>query len=83
VEVGEELDVLQGASVDRRDLAKALALFDEVWVCLFPAERERIIGLLVARIDFDAGRGTVAITFRPTGIRSLAEEIEQAAEVTA
>jgi site-specific DNA recombinase len=83
VEVGEELAILQTASIDRRDLAKALSLFDPVWDVLFPAERERIIALLVERIDFDAARETVAITFRPTGIRSLAEEIEQAAEVTA
>jgi site-specific DNA recombinase len=82
-EIGEELSVLQTASVDRRDLARALALFDEVWACLFPREQERVIGLLIERIDFDAGRETVAITFRPTGIRALAEEIEQAAEVTA
>jgi site-specific DNA recombinase len=83
VEVAEELAVLQGASIDKRDLARALALFDEVWACLFPREQERIIALLIDRIDFDAGRETVAITFRPTGIRTLAEEIEQAAEVTA
>ena len=83
MEIGEELAVLQGASIDKRDLARALALFDEVWACLFPREQERVIGLLVERIDFDAGRETVAITFRPTGIRALAEEIEQAQEVTA
>jgi site-specific DNA recombinase len=83
VEVAEELAVLQGASIDKRDLARALALFDEVWACLFPREQERVIGLLIERIDFDAGREMVAITFRPTGIRTLAEEIEQAAEVTA
>jgi site-specific DNA recombinase len=83
VEVGEELAVLQSASIDRRDLAKALALFDEVWACLFPREQERVIALLVERIDFDAGRETVAITFKPTGIRALAEEIGEAQEVTA
>jgi hypothetical protein len=38
---------------------------------------------VTAKLLFDAARETVAITFRPTGIRSLAEEIEQAAEVTA
>jgi site-specific DNA recombinase len=52
-EVGEELAVLQGASIDRRDLARALALFDEVWACLFPREQERVIALLVERVDFD------------------------------
>jgi site-specific DNA recombinase len=82
IEVGEELAVLQSATIDKRDLARALALFDEVWACLFPREQERVIGLLVERIDFDAGREIVTITFRPTGIRTLAEEIE-AQEVTA
>jgi site-specific DNA recombinase len=82
VEVGEELAVLQDASIDKQDLARALALFDEVWACLFPREQERVIALLIERIDFDAARETVAITFRPTGIRALAVEIE-AQEVTA
>jgi site-specific DNA recombinase len=83
LEVGEELAVLQGESIDKRDLTKALSAFSEVWDMLFPAERERVIALLVERIDFDAERETVAITFRPTGIRVLAEEIAEAQEVVA
>jgi site-specific DNA recombinase len=83
VEVGEELAVLQSASIDKRDLARALALFDEVWSCLFPAERERIIGLLIERVDFSAERESVTITFKPSGIRSLADEIEATEGVTA
>ena len=83
VEIAEELAVLEGQSVDRRDLARALALFDEVWSCLFPSEQERVIALLVERVDFDAERETVAITFRPTGIRVLAEEIADTQEVVA
>jgi len=82
-EITEKLAVLEGQSIDRRDFARALALFDEVWACLFPAERERVISLLVERIDFDAERGAVAITFRPTGIRVLAEEIAESQEVVA
>ncbi len=82
-EVAEELAALEGQSVDRRDLARVLQLFDEVWSCLFPHEQERVIALLVGRIDFDAERETVAITFRPTGIRGLAEEIAEAQEVVA
>ena len=82
-EIAEELAVLEGQTVDRRDLARALALFDEVWSCLFPAEQERVISLLVERIDFDATRETVTVTFRPTGIRVLAEEIAEAQEVVA
>jgi site-specific DNA recombinase len=82
-EIAEELAVLEGQSIDRRDLARALQLFDEVWSCLFPPERERIIGLLVERVAFDAAREVVSITFRPTGIKALAEEIAEAQEVVA
>ena len=83
LEVAEELAVLEGQSIDKRDLAQALAMFDEVWECLFPAEQERVIGLLVERVDFDAAQETVAITFKPTGIRALSEEIQAAKEVPA
>jgi len=77
-EIAEELAVLQTAAVDKRDLATALALFDDVWSCLFPREQERVIALLVERVEFDAAREAVAITFRPTGIRALAEEVQVA-----
>ncbi len=56
---------------------------DTVRHALFPTEQERIIALLVERVDFDAERGTVAITFRATGIRALADEIAEAREVVA
>ena len=83
VEVGEELAVLQGASIDRGTWPAPSPYSTRSGPACSRAEHERVIALLVERIDFDAGRETVAITFRPTGIRSLAEEIEQAAEVTA
>ena len=77
-EIAEELAVLQATAVDKHDVAKALSMFDPVWDVLFPAERERVIALLVERVEFDAARETVAITFRPTGIRTLAEEVQVA-----
>jgi site-specific DNA recombinase len=80
LEIAEELAVLEGPGIDKRKIAKALAIFDEVWSCLFPREQERVINLLVERIDFDAKRERVAITFKPTGICSLAEEVAAAEE---
>lgn len=77
-ETGDELAFLRATTVDRRDLSRALAVFDEIWSCLLPREQERVIGLLVERVDFDGERQTVAITFRPTGIRSLAAEVAAA-----
>jgi site-specific DNA recombinase len=77
-ETGDELAFLRATAVNRRDLARSLAVFDEVWGCLLPREQERVIGLLVDRIDFDGQRQTVAITFRPTAIRTLAAEVAAA-----
>jgi site-specific DNA recombinase len=79
-EIAEELAVLQATTIDKRDLAKALSAFHEVWSFLLPQEQERVINLLIERIEFDAGRETVAITFKPTGIRSLADEVAMAQE---
>ena len=42
------------------------------------AEELAVLQLLVERIEFDAGRETVAVTFRPTGIRAVAEEVKAA-----
>lgn len=75
LELVEELAVLSTRSIDKRDLAQALSMFDEVWACLYPREQQRILELLIERVDFDAERESVAVTFRPTGIRSLAGEI--------
>jgi len=82
-EIAEELAVLQTAAVDKRDLARALEMFGEVWACLFPREQERVIQLLVERVEFDAARETLGVTFKPTGIRALAEEVQVAEGVPA
>ncbi len=79
-ETGDELAFLRATEVDRRDLTRSLAVFDKVWRCLLPREQERVIGLLVERIDFDASRESVAITFKPTGIRALADDVAMAQE---
>ena len=33
-----------------------------------------MVQLLVERVEFDGGAGTVAVTFRPGGIKALAQE---------
>ncbi len=57
-----------------KDLTAALASFEPVWRELFPAERARILHLLIEEVRYDADAGEVAITFRPGGVRSLARE---------
>jgi len=38
-----------------------------------PRERARLVELLVERVLVDSEAGTVAITFRPSGIRTLTQ----------
>ena len=73
-EVRERYVALTRELVDEREVAQALALFDPVWESLTPREQARIVRLLVERVDYDGAKGTVSITFRPTGIKALAQE---------
>ena len=54
-------------------MKSAFVLFNPVWETLSPPEQARIIRLLVERVDYDGNKGTLAVTFRPSGIQSLAQ----------
>jgi hypothetical protein len=72
----EEILATQGVLVTEEDLKAALSLFDPVWDELFPREQARILRLLIERIDYHGGEGTLEITFRDTGIRALCKELD-------
>jgi len=76
-QVREELIGLGRELWDEKEMTRALELFDPVWETLSPREQVRIIRLLVQRIDYDGEKGTVTIAFHPSGIRTLAEELEE------
>ena len=42
-----------------------------------PREQERVVQLLVERIEYDGSKNKVTITFQPTGIQTLANELAQ------
>ena len=77
-QVREELIALGRQVVDEKEVAKALALFDPVWETLSPREQVRIVRLLVQRVEYDGEESTVSVTFHPAGIKTLAEELEEA-----
>jgi len=78
-EVREQTVALNRELVDEREVEAALSVFDPVWETLSPREQARIIQLLVERVDYDGKRGTVSVTFRPSGIKTLAKQFEEAA----
>ncbi|MCD6405219.1 MAG: recombinase family protein [Planctomycetes bacterium] len=66
--------------VDQRELAAALSIFDPVWESLSPREQARVMQLLVERVGYDGRNGTMSITFRNSGIKTLTQELEEERE---
>jgi site-specific DNA recombinase len=76
-EVREQIVALSRELVDAREVGEACSLFDPLWETLTAREQARILHLLIERIDYDGVNGTVSITFHPTGIKTLADELAQ------
>ncbi len=77
-EITVEMAALEESVMPDEEAAAALAAFDPVWESLSPRERVRLLQLLVERVDFDGQGGSVAVTFRPNGIRALEDFAEAA-----
>jgi site-specific DNA recombinase len=73
--VREQIKAVSATLVDETAAAETFALFDPLWRALTPAEQGRVLGLLVERVVYDGGAGKVAVTFHPTGIKALADEL--------
>ena len=65
----------QGATIEPAELRRVLTLFDPLWDILHAQEQQRILHLLVDRVAYDGAAGTAAVTFKATGIRTLAGEV--------
>lgn len=65
---------LADSQMDDRAILATLTAFDPLWEHMAPRERARLVELLVEKVMVDSEAGTVAITFRPSGIRTLTKE---------
>ena len=74
-EIKVELATLDVQAIDRQELARALESFDPIWDVLLTPERERVLRLLIEKIDYDGGNGQLEIVWRLGGFGQLAEEI--------
>jgi len=72
--IAAEAAGLEGAKVTRADVVAALSRFPAVFNALPPGERAQVLDLLVERVAYNGEKGRVAISFHPTGIKTLAEE---------
>jgi Recombinase zinc beta ribbon domain len=76
-EIDEQMATLRSELVDEREVALALSAFDLLWASLTPREQARIVELLVQRVDFNGATNKVSITFHPTGIKTLVDELNK------
>ncbi len=74
-EVREQVIALSRTIVDEQEVAKAMSVFDPVWDSLTAREQTRVVQLLVERVDYNGATGKVSITFHPSGIKTLANEL--------
>jgi site-specific DNA recombinase len=76
-----DLAALKRTTIDEVELRQAIASFDGVWQHLFPAERQRILGLLIERITVTAGPDgeEIAITYSAEGAHRLLAEAAKGA----
>ncbi len=58
-------------TIDLDELREALQDLEPIWSELFPQERARVFALLIERVEFDAEKGEVAITFRSDAPKTL------------
>ena len=71
---------LEAETVSLSEAQTAFADFDGLWESLIPREQARLLKLLLNTVEYDGEAGTVAVTFRPTSIRTLINRrLEEAA----
>ncbi len=74
-EVQNQITEANREQVDEREVAAALEAFDPVWDTLSSKEQARVLRLLIERVAYDGEKGTLAVTFRNAGIKTLAKEM--------
>ncbi len=74
-EVADRRAALAEQEVDPVAVGRALAQFTDIWDVLLTPERERVVRLLIDRVDYDGANGELKISFSATGAKLLAAEI--------
>jgi site-specific DNA recombinase len=78
--IRDHVQAIRRQRLDEDQAREALAAFDPVWQALAPQEQARVVDLLVQQVAYDGGQGTVRITFHPTGLRAVADELANQAQ---
>jgi site-specific DNA recombinase len=72
-ELTNQVEEAERERLEANDVAAAFTDFDNVWNALSPREQAQILAILISRVEFNAKDSTIAVTFHPSGIKSLAQ----------
>jgi len=67
----EQITEIETQSLTPRDVADAFDDFDRVWKAMTTREQAELLGLLVAKVEFDQSDCTISISLHASGIASL------------
>jgi len=81
VALRRQIEDADAGQITKAEVDAALGEFDGVWSRLSPKEQAKLMRMLVQRVDYDATKGSVSITFHPLGLRSIGQRAAE--EVTA
>jgi site-specific DNA recombinase len=73
--LGRSLATMRTPRVTAKEIADALVGFDEIWDGLTVNERIRVVALVIEGIAFDGRAETISVTYSPTGLALLHEEV--------
>ena len=77
-EIADRLVALAAQDIDPELVRRALAQFTDLWDVLLAPERERVVRLLIERVDYVGASGELKITFSATGARHLVADLASA-----
>jgi hypothetical protein len=63
-EIRNELATITNTTINKDDLTAALSAFGPVWAELYPAEKTRVVNLLIKRVEYDGGAEKIHINFQ-------------------
>ena len=70
-----EMAALESRTFNQADVARALQAFDPIWEVLLTPEKERVLRLLIERIDYNRETEELEIVWRLGGFGELADEL--------
>ena len=76
-DIEEEMLKLGDNVMEEQEIRKTCGSFDPLWDVLTTRERSRILNLLIESIEYDGEKKTVSITYKPTCITSLSQELQK------